>query len=184
MGANDAREQLAVAVQEYNVLEQDYESLRLTLARVRDARRKERVGLVARINELRARLAGVDVHDVELLRAEAKAEHRRWFTAETARDEYRAERDALAARIAEAVTYIDAIQSGSFEEIAFAQAGVLRALEGADTDAALREVRARAVEDAADQYASGRLTGIFMGRDDYAKAWMRHHADAIREGRA
>lgn len=44
------------------------------------------------------------------------------------------------------------------------------------------EVAAKALEDAADVYRSGQLTGLFMGRDDYPRAWLTDSAARIREG--
>jgi len=46
-----------------------------------------------------------------------------------------------------------------------------------------RETRAKALEDAADEYRSGQLTGMFIGRYDYYKAWLRDRASKIREGK-
>lgn len=39
------------------------------------------------------------------------------------------------------------------------------------------EVAAKALEDAADHYKSG----VFVGRDDYARAWLRSRAAQIRQ---
>lgn len=44
----------------------------------------------------------------------------------------------------------------------------------------VREAGARALEDAADAFRSGQITGMFMGRDDYSKAWLRARAAEIR----
>ena len=43
-------------------------------------------------------------------------------------------------------------------------------------DAALDQVRADALEEAADEYRSGQLIGVFYGRDDYAREWLRARA--------
>lgn len=43
-------------------------------------------------------------------------------------------------------------------------------------DAAMDEVRADALNEAADEYRSGQLTGVFYGRDDYAREWLRARA--------
>ena len=44
-------------------------------------------------------------------------------------------------------------------------------------EAAAPTIAATALRDAADAYASGRLTGAFLSRDDYARAWLRARAD-------
>lgn len=43
----------------------------------------------------------------------------------------------------------------------------------------LRAHDAQVLRDAADAYASGRLTGVFYGRDDYTRAWLRARADEM-----
>jgi hypothetical protein len=43
------------------------------------------------------------------------------------------------------------------------------------------EVARKALTDAADAYKSGQLTGVFMGRDDYAREWLRARAEQIGE---
>ena len=45
-----------------------------------------------------------------------------------------------------------------------------------------REVAARALRSAADAYRSGALTGIFVGRDDYPRAWLRARATLTENG--
>ena len=57
------------------------------------------------------------------------------------------------------------------------------ALSTAPADA-LAEHDAALVEGLADTYASGRLTGVFAGRDDYTRAWLRESARQVREGEA
>lgn len=42
------------------------------------------------------------------------------------------------------------------------------------------EVAAGALREAADAYRSGQITGIFLGRDDYPRAWLRARADEIK----
>lgn len=43
------------------------------------------------------------------------------------------------------------------------------------------EAAAEALEEAADEYRSGQLTGVFYGRDDYTKAWLAKRAAELRE---
>ena len=50
------------------------------------------------------------------------------------------------------------------------------------TDAHDAEVRAQALRDAADDYRSGQITGIFAIRDEYAENWLRDRADRIERG--
>ena len=60
-------------------------------------------------------------------------------------------------------------------------------LEAADVILAsdlIKQIRAEALRDAADAYKSGQLTGIFMGRDDYPREWLRDRADKIERGEA
>lgn len=45
-----------------------------------------------------------------------------------------------------------------------------------------RQVQAEALRDAAADYRSGQLTGVFLGRDDYPRAWLSARADRIEEG--
>lgn len=42
--------------------------------------------------------------------------------------------------------------------------------------------RIQALEEAAQEYASGKLTGVFYSRDDYTKAWLHARAAVIRIG--
>ena len=49
-------------------------------------------------------------------------------------------------------------------------------------DAHDAEVAAKALREAADEYASGQLAGFFLGRDEYPKAWLRDRAERL-EGR-
>lgn len=42
------------------------------------------------------------------------------------------------------------------------------------------EVAATALLEAADEYRSGQITGMFLGRDDYPRAWLRDRADQIK----
>lgn len=51
-----------------------------------------------------------------------------------------------------------------------------------DEAALIREAKAKALEEASLAYGSGQLSGIFLGRDDYPKAWLRARADEYREG--
>lgn len=60
---------------------------------------------------------------------------------------------------------------------------VHRALSATPVDA-LAEHDAELIEGLADTYASGRLTGVFAGRDDYTRAWLRERARQVREGEA
>jgi hypothetical protein len=46
-----------------------------------------------------------------------------------------------------------------------------------------REVAATALDKAADEFRSGQITGLFTGRDQYPREWLRQRADKIREGR-
>jgi hypothetical protein len=46
-----------------------------------------------------------------------------------------------------------------------------------------REVAAAALDKAADEFRSGQITGLFTGRDQYPREWLRQRADKIREGR-
>ena len=52
--------------------------------------------------------------------------------------------------------------------------------------ALIREAKAEALEEASLAYGSGQLSGIFLGRDDYPKAWLRARAaeyrKAVRDG--
>ena len=48
--------------------------------------------------------------------------------------------------------------------------------------ALIREAKAEALEEASLAYGSGQLSGIFLGRDDYPKAWLRARAAEYREG--
>ena len=48
-------------------------------------------------------------------------------------------------------------------------------------NAAAPLIAAQALRDAADAYASGRLTGAFLSRDDYARAWLRARAARIEK---
>ena len=59
---------------------------------------------------------------------------------------------------------------------------VLRRHISATPADALREHDAELIEGLADTYASGRLTGVFAGRDDYTRAWLRERARQVREG--
>lgn len=43
----------------------------------------------------------------------------------------------------------------------------------------LATAKADALREAADEYRSGQLTGMFLGRDDYTKAWLRARADQL-----
>ncbi|MFY9329534.1 MAG: hypothetical protein WAO76_16180 [Georgfuchsia sp.] len=51
-----------------------------------------------------------------------------------------------------------------------------------DEAALIREAKAEALEEASLAYGSGQLSGIFLGRDDYPKAWLRARAAEYREG--
>ena len=51
-----------------------------------------------------------------------------------------------------------------------------------DEAALIREAKAEALEEASLAYGSGQLSGIFLGRDDYPKAWLRACAAEYREG--
>lgn len=53
----------------------------------------------------------------------------------------------------------------------------------ADVDAAEKRGAVKALLDAAEAYGSGQLTGMFFGRDDYPRAWLRARADRIEAGR-
>lgn len=48
--------------------------------------------------------------------------------------------------------------------------------------ALIREAKAEALEEASLAYGSGQLSGIFLGRDDYPKAWLQARAAEYREG--
>ena len=48
--------------------------------------------------------------------------------------------------------------------------------------ALIREAKAEALEEASLAYGSGQLSGIFLGRDGYPKAWLRARAAEYREG--
>lgn len=47
--------------------------------------------------------------------------------------------------------------------------------------ALIREAKAEALEEASLAYGSGQLSGIFLGRDDYPKAWLRARAAEYRK---
>ncbi|MGO3147102.1 MAG: hypothetical protein ACTIJ6_05420 [Leucobacter sp.] len=42
-----------------------------------------------------------------------------------------------------------------------------------------RAAAEKALTDAADAFRSGQISGMFMGRDDYSKAWLRARAAAL-----
>ena len=50
-----------------------------------------------------------------------------------------------------------------------------------DEAALIREAKAEALEEASLAYGSGQLSGIFLGRDDYPKAWLRARAAEYRK---
>lgn len=52
----------------------------------------------------------------------------------------------------------------------------------AEFDRWLAEHDAQVLRDAADAYRSGDLTGMFLSRDDYSRAWLRARADRIADG--
>lgn len=45
------------------------------------------------------------------------------------------------------------------------------------------EVRAQALKEAADDYRSGQISGVFASRDEYTKAWLRARAEQTKEDR-
>lgn len=53
---------------------------------------------------------------------------------------------------------------------------------GAEFDRWLAEHDAQVLRDAADAYRSGDLTGMFLGRDDYPRAWLRARAARVEAG--
>ncbi len=62
----------------------------------------------------------------------------------------------------------------------FERAAAKKTLQG--VAALIREAKAEALEEASLAYGSGQLSGIFLGRDDYPKAWLRARAAEYREG--
>lgn len=44
------------------------------------------------------------------------------------------------------------------------------------------EAAAKALEDAAEEFRMGQLTGAFTSREGYTQAWLRRRAEVIREG--
>lgn len=59
-----------------------------------------------------------------------------------------------------------------------------RQFQVADQREAYDAGRVDALREAAEEFRSGQITGIFYGRDDYTKAWLQEHADRVeREAR-
>lgn len=146
--ANDVKEQLAVAIREYNQLEADHESLRLQLESVRQGRRQERAVLIKRINELRAEnavLRGPDTDErdglittplvkrIQELRAELR-------NVRHALTKIEGDRVALAAVIEAARDGYAAGDTQAIGDTLMAQV---------TSDAALREIRAKAWDESA-----------------------------------
>lgn len=46
------------------------------------------------------------------------------------------------------------------------------------------EARAEALREAADEYRSGQLTGVYLSRDGYTQAWLRARADREEQDNA
>ena len=67
-------------------------------------------------------------------------------------------------------------------EAAEALAAQVQPSSTVDEAALIREAKAEALEEASLAYGSGQLSGIFLGRDDYPKAWLRARATEYREG--